>query len=95
LYLALTISGEFLAGKFANMKVPQFKRQENQTMKKPVAAKKVIAGFSAERRSRIKARAKELIATEMALGDIRKSRALTQEQVANKSTSPASKAAAM
>lgn len=53
-------------------------------MKKPVAAKKVIAGFSAERRKRINARAKELIATEMALSDIRKSRALTQEQVAKK-----------
>lgn len=53
-------------------------------MKKPIAAKKVIAGFSADRRTRIKARAKELIATEMALGDIRKSRALTQEQVAKK-----------
>jgi hypothetical protein len=53
-------------------------------MKKPVPAKKVIAGFSAGRRKRIAARAKELIAGEMALRDIRKSRALTQEQVAKK-----------
>jgi Helix-turn-helix domain len=53
-------------------------------MKKPVSAKSVIAGFSAERRKAIKVRAKELIISEMALGDIRKSRALTQEQVAKK-----------
>ena len=44
----------------------------------------MIAGFSVERRSKIAARAKELIAGEMALGDIRKSRALTQEQIAKR-----------
>ncbi len=53
-------------------------------MKTAVPAQKVIAGFSGERRNRIKVRAQELIASEMALGDIRKSRALTQEQVAKK-----------
>jgi Helix-turn-helix domain len=53
-------------------------------MKAAVSAKKVIAGFSGERRMRIKVRAQELIAGEMALVDIRKSRALTQEQVAKK-----------
>ena len=49
-----------------------------------VPLKKVIAGFSVERRKFIKTRAKELIAEEMALRDIRKSRALTQEQVAKR-----------
>jgi hypothetical protein len=53
-------------------------------MKTAVPAKKVIAGFSSDRRNHIKIRAQELIASEMALGDIRKSRALTQEQVAKK-----------
>ena len=53
-------------------------------MKSPVPATDVIAGFSTERRGKIAARAKELIAGEMALSDIRKSRALTQEQVAKK-----------
>jgi hypothetical protein len=53
-------------------------------MKTAVSAKKVIAGFSSERRKRVKVRAQELIAGEMALVDIRKSRALTQEQVAKK-----------
>jgi hypothetical protein len=53
-------------------------------MKTPVPAADVIAGFSAERRGKIAARAKELIAGEMALSDIRKSRALTQEQVAKR-----------
>ena len=49
-----------------------------------VPLKKVITGFSSERRKHIKARAKELIAEELALRDIRKSRALTQEQVAKR-----------
>ena len=53
-------------------------------MKKPVSAKKVIAGFSPARQKRIKARADELIASEMALSDIRRARFLTQEQVAKK-----------
>lgn len=53
-------------------------------MKTVVPYKKVIAGFSPERRKRIQARAKELIAEEMALRDLRKSRALTQEQVAKR-----------
>jgi hypothetical protein len=53
-------------------------------MKTAVPLKRVLAGFSPERRKRIKARAKELIAEEMALSDLRKSRALTQEQVAKR-----------
>ena len=53
-------------------------------MKSTVPLKKVIAGFSPTRRKNIKARAKELIAEELALRDIRKSRALTQEQVAKR-----------
>lgn len=53
-------------------------------MKKSVPYEKVLAGFPLERRKRIKARAKELIAEEMALRDIRKSRALTQDQVAKR-----------
>ena len=44
----------------------------------------VIAGFSSVRKKQIKARAGKLIAEEMALRDIRKSRALTQEQVAKR-----------
>ena len=53
-------------------------------MTSAVPLKKVITGFSAERKKFIKARANELIAEEMALRDIRKSRALTQEQVAKR-----------
>lgn len=53
-------------------------------MKSAVPSNKVIAGFSPTRRKNIKARAKELIAEELALRDIRKSRALTQEQVAKR-----------
>jgi hypothetical protein len=67
-------------------------------MKTPVPAAEVIAGFSAERRGKIAARATELIAGEMALSDIRKSRSLTQEQVAKKLSgkqSPALRAARM
>ena len=53
-------------------------------MKSAIPLNKVIAGFSPTRRKNIKARAKELIAEELALRDIRKSRALTQEQVAKR-----------
>jgi transcriptional regulator len=53
-------------------------------MKTAVPLKEVVAGFSPARKKRIKARAKELIAEEMALRDLRKSRALTQEQVARR-----------
>ena len=53
-------------------------------MKTAVPLKQVVAGFAPARKKRIKARAKELIAEEMALRDIRKSRALTQDQVARR-----------
>ena len=53
-------------------------------MKSGVPLKKVIAGFSPTRIKNIKSRAKELVAEELALRDIRKSRALTQEQVAKR-----------
>ncbi|MGQ0485004.1 MAG: helix-turn-helix domain-containing protein [Hyphomicrobiales bacterium] len=53
-------------------------------MKTAVPLKKVMAGFSTGRRKRIKARARELSAEELALRDIRKSRALTQDQVAKR-----------
>ena len=53
-------------------------------MKTAIPLKQVIAGFSPARKKQIKTRAKELIAEEMALRDIRKSRALTQEQVAKR-----------
>jgi hypothetical protein len=53
-------------------------------MKKPVPYEKVFAKFPPDMQRRVKARAKELIAEEMALRDIRKSRALTQEQVAKR-----------
>jgi Helix-turn-helix domain len=53
-------------------------------MKTAIPLKQVIAGFSPARKKQIKARAGELIAEEMALRDIRKSRALTQEQVAKR-----------
>jgi Helix-turn-helix domain len=53
-------------------------------MKKPVPYEKVFARLPAARKKRIKVRASELIAEEVALRDIRKSRALTQEQVAKR-----------
>jgi predicted transcriptional regulator len=53
-------------------------------MKKPIPAKKIIASLPAARRKKIRERAEELIATQLALGEIRKARALTQEQVAKK-----------
>jgi Helix-turn-helix domain len=46
--------------------------------------KQVIAGFSPLCKKQIETRAGKLIAEEMALRDIRKSRALTQEQVAKR-----------
>ncbi len=51
-------------------------------MKTAIPLKQVIAGLSPASKKQIKTRAGELIAEEMALLDIRKSRALTQEQVA-------------
>jgi hypothetical protein len=65
-------------------------------MKPAIPAADVIAGFSAARREMIAARAKELIAGEMALNDKSKPRALTREHVAKKlggNQAPASKAA--
>ena len=53
-------------------------------MKSAIPLNKVIAGFSPARKKHIRTRAKELISEEMALRDIRKSRALTQEQVAKR-----------
>jgi predicted transcriptional regulator len=53
-------------------------------MKTAISLKQAIAGFSPTRKKKIKARTKELVAEEMALRDIRKSRALTQEQVAKR-----------
>ena len=53
-------------------------------MKTAISLRQAIAGFSPTRKKQIKTRTKELIAEEMALRDIRKSRALTQEQVAKR-----------
>jgi hypothetical protein len=53
-------------------------------MKKPIPYEKVFSKFPQDMQRRVKARAGELIAEEMALRDIRKSRALTQEQVAKR-----------
>jgi DNA-binding XRE family transcriptional regulator len=44
----------------------------------------ITASFSEERKTRIASRAATIIAEEMALRDIRKSRQMTQEQVAEK-----------
>jgi transcriptional regulator with XRE-family HTH domain len=44
----------------------------------------VMASLPAERQARIKARAAALIAEEMALGDLRRARRVTQEQVAER-----------
>jgi hypothetical protein len=49
-----------------------------------VPAEEVIGKLPAERRARIKARAKELIAEELGLQELRKSKHLTQEQVAER-----------
>ncbi len=48
----------------------------------PVPAGRLTAAFPARRKAKIAARASELIAEELALRDIRKSRQVTQEQVA-------------
>ena len=47
-------------------------------------ANEVIAGFSATRRKAIKTRAAELIAEEIALKELRKSKRVTQEQLAKR-----------
>ena len=60
------------------------RKVKTKNMKTAIPLKQVIDGFSPLRKKHIKARAKELIAEEMALRDIRKSRALTQEQVAKR-----------
>lgn len=49
-----------------------------------VQADEVIGTFPAERRARIKARATELIAEELGLQELRKSKQVTQEQVAER-----------
>lgn len=53
-------------------------------MKKSVPYEKVVAKLPTARREKIAARSKELIAEVAALRDIRKSRSLSQEQVAKK-----------
>ena len=55
-----------------------------KTIYKPVPASDVTAAFSQERKGRIAARVSELVAEEFALRDIRKSRQITQEQVAER-----------
>jgi transcriptional regulator with XRE-family HTH domain len=44
----------------------------------------VLARFAPERRARIKARAAEIVAEELALSDLRRSKRITQEQVAER-----------
>jgi hypothetical protein len=44
----------------------------------------VLAGLPPARRARIKARAAEIVAEEMALSDLRKSKEMTQEEVAER-----------
>ena len=44
----------------------------------------VLAGLPAEQRAKIEARAAELVAEELALRDLRKAKALTQEEVAER-----------
>jgi hypothetical protein len=46
------------------------------------AADTVLAGLPPARRAKIKARAAEIVAEEMALSDLRKSKEMTQEEVA-------------
>lgn len=50
----------------------------------PIAAKEVIAALPEQRRARVEARARELIAEELALADIRKARRFTQADVAKR-----------
>ena len=49
-----------------------------------VPADEVFAGMSAAERAAVRARAKELIAEEYALRDLRKAKQITQEQVARR-----------
>lgn len=49
-----------------------------------IPAGDVTAGFSAARRDKIKARAAEIVAEELALSDLRKSKQVTQEEVAER-----------
>ena len=49
-----------------------------------IPADKVLARFSPERQARINARALELLAEEIGLGDLRKVKGITQEQVAKR-----------
>jgi Helix-turn-helix domain len=63
------------------MSVIRDARREVRTKKTAIPLKQVIAGFSPARKKQIKARAGELIVEKMALRDIRKSRALAQEQI--------------
>jgi Helix-turn-helix domain len=51
---------------------------------RPIPADEVTASWSPERKARIAARAAEIIAENFALSDIRKSRKVTQEQVAER-----------
>jgi hypothetical protein len=48
------------------------------------AADTVLAGLPPARRAKIKARAAEIVAEEMALSDLRKSKEMTQEEVAER-----------
>ena len=51
---------------------------------RPIPAEEVFASYSPESKARIAARAAEIIAENFALSDIRKSRKVTQEQVAER-----------
>jgi hypothetical protein len=53
-------------------------------MKTSVSYQDVIAKFTPERRRKIALRAAELIAEEFSLGDLRKAKRMTQEQVARR-----------
>jgi predicted DNA-binding protein (UPF0251 family) len=48
------------------------------------AADAVLAGFQPARREKIKTRAAEIVAEEMGLSDLRKSKEITQEQLAER-----------
>lgn len=54
------------------------------TKYRTIPSEEVFATYSPERQTKIKARAAELIAEELALRDLRKARQLTQEDVAKK-----------
>ena len=51
---------------------------------RPIPSDEVTASWSPERKARVAARAEEIIAENFALSDIRKSRKVTQEQVAER-----------